>query len=75
MNRRLLFAALAVALLSACAGLPETTTPAPPRASPSVGPGDSGAITVAERYLSEADGSDELDSLATWPRPEGGTWL
>lgn len=75
MNPRLPLAALAIALLPACAGLPETTTTIPSGASPATGPGDSGAFTVAERYLSEADGSDELDSLATWPRPEGGTWL
>ncbi len=30
---------------------------------------------VTERYVSPAHAGMELDSLATWPSPDGGTWL
>jgi len=33
------------------------------------------ATTVEEAWISPADAGDELDSLATWPSPDGRLWL
>jgi len=68
MRIALLFAA---ALLAGCT----TTSPRPtaPEATASVAVADRPEIVEAWRSSAHAD--DELDSLATWPTPEGSTWL
>lgn len=72
------FAPLAAALLLAsCATTPPA--PSPPSATPpSAAPATARAtpvVTVAERYVSPEQPVEELDSLATWPAPDGSTWL
>ena len=70
MRIALLFAA---ALLAGC-----TTTPAPPTASTVQAPPAAAAPdrpVVTEAWRSAAHPQDEFDSLATWPTPDGGTWL
>ena len=68
----LLPAFLACAVLAGCARQPVrspasgTTVPPSPPVSEAV---------VPERYVSPPLAGDELDSLATWPTPEGGLWL
>lgn len=42
---------------------------------PRVGAGDARAITVPERYVSDAWPGEELDSLAVWRHPDGAAWL
>ena len=68
MKLRFVSAALAAALLSACA-----TAPRPPSPPPSVAPPE--PVTVVESYVSAETLTDELDSLATWPTEDGKTWL
>lgn len=71
MNSRLVAAALTALLLSACAMTRPVTesearfTYAAPAALP----------VVPERFVSAESPQDELDSLATWPAPDGSTWL
>ena len=71
MNPRILTAALATLVLSAC------VTTAPPRDAASAIAADPRpqAVTVTERYASDERAQDELDSLATWPTEDGRTWL
>jgi 3-phytase len=61
-------AALGLALLAACSTAPAPRAPAPAAAPPDV-------VTVRERYVSVETPADELDSLATWPTADGGTWV
>lgn len=74
MNPRLLTAALIAALLTACATTAtDAVVPAvAANASARTGPEP---LTVAERYASDENAQDELDSLATWPTEDGRTWL
>jgi len=65
-------AALAAALLAACAG-PQGARSGPPPSDPPAAPAR--APTVPERYVSAELPAEELDSLATWPTPGGGLWL
>lgn len=52
---------------------PAPTPPIPTAALPALQGVD--ITTVAERYVSAESPADELDSLATWPTTDGGTWL
>ena len=61
---------LAALLLAACAS---PRAPVAPPAPPATPPAD--AVTVPERYVTRDNPEDELDSLATWPVEDGGTWL
>ncbi|MGO1071799.1 phytase [Lysobacter sp. CA199] len=70
MNSRLVAAALASLLLSACVTRPVVDTA--PRIV-SAGPAD--LRVVPERFVSKPSPQDELDSLATWPGEDGSTWL
>lgn len=71
---------LALALTFALAGC-ATTADVPHRPAAQVEPAPvpgaptPAAITVSERYVSAPSPAEELDSLATWPSPDGGTWL
>lgn len=67
---RLPFPLLAALLLAACA----TPRPAPLPAEATVPP-PAGIATVPERYVTRENLDEELDSLATWPGEDGGTWL
>jgi len=71
MNSRLLAAALTTLLLSSCA-LTRPTLESEARFT-SVAP--AGLRIVPERFVSAESPQDELDSLATWPTPDGSTWL
>ena len=69
---RLLALSLAL-LLSACAG-PATRpdiAPAPLRGAPKSVP----VISVAEAFMTPPMVEHEIDSVAAWNTPEGGTWL
>lgn len=64
--------ALACALaLSACATHGTRTIPPQPTPNDASAP----ARVVPERFVAQDDPADELDSLATWPSPDGATWL
>lgn len=63
--------ALSLATLAAC-----TTHAIAPAASASQAASPAVAVaTVVERYVSEENAVDELDSLATWVTEDGRTWL
>lgn len=47
----------------------------PPDRAPLHPAGRSQAVAVPEAYVSPAHEGEELDSLATWPAPDGATWL
>ncbi|GAB3377970.1 NHL repeat-containing protein [Lysobacter fragariae] len=68
MSPRFLTAAALAALLTACATAPRPTTPPPVAPAPQL-------RTVVESYVSAETPAEELDSLATWPTPDGKTWL
>lgn len=70
MNSRLVTVLLAAVLLSACASGSVREPEPRPR-----GDGPPGLRVVPERFVSEPSPQDELDSLATWPAPDGATWL
>ena len=59
-------------VLAACA---TPRPPASPVASNPSGPPPAGAVTVPERYVTQDNPDDELDSLATWPVEDGAVWL
>ncbi|HET8819322.1 MAG TPA: phytase, partial [Xanthomonadaceae bacterium] len=62
----------AAAALSGCASqsaLAPVAVVAGPPARPAIG------TIVPERYVSPSLAGEELDSLATWPTPDGGLWL
>jgi 3-phytase len=65
---RLALPFLAALLLAACA------TSRPPAAAPPA-PLAADVAIVPERYVTLENPADELDSLATWPTEDGGTWL
>ena len=68
---RLTLSLTAVLLVAACASIPAPTpAPSAPAASVPASP-----VTVAEQYVTLENPEDELDSLATWPTEDGGTWL
>ncbi|MGY1408640.1 MULTISPECIES: phytase [unclassified Luteimonas] len=67
---RLALPFMAALLLAACATPHAPVMPAGPSAAP---PAD--VATVPERYITLDNPDDELDSLATWPTEDGGTWL
>jgi 3-phytase len=69
--RRLACAAFAAVVLAACA-VPGGRSDPPPTRAPVAAVQ---APTVPERYVSADLHGEELDSLATWPTPEGGLWL
>jgi 3-phytase len=74
---RPLAGACAALLLAACATAPrEAEPPAPPAPTPAADvPFAPVAKTVPEAWESAKTPAEELDSLATWPTPDGGTWL
>lgn len=64
---------IAAALMAGC-----TTAPTRPIAStsePTAVIATTDRPVIVESWRSSAHADDELDSLATWPTPEGGTWL
>lgn len=69
MFRRLGVALVLTTLLAAC-----TTTP-PTKPSPPPGGDGVAATVVAEAFVTALSPVDNIDSIATWTSPEGGTWL
>lgn len=69
---RLPFPLLAAVLLTACATPRNQSSPAPDVAPAAAA---AGVASVPERYVTHENPDDELDSLATWPTEDGGTWL
>lgn len=63
---------LAALVLAACA---TPRPPATPAASGAALARPAEAVTVPERYVSQENPDDELDSLATWPTEDGAVWL
>lgn len=74
---RPLAGACAALLLAACATAPRVPAPAPPVAAAATDDGTAApdVRVVPEAWESEAIPAEELDSLATWTTPDGGTWL
>ena len=73
---RPLAGACAALLLAACATAP--LAPAPTAPAPAVAVGNPLAppdLVVPEAWESATTPAEELDSLATWTTPDGGTWL
>jgi 3-phytase len=62
--------ALALLGLAGCATVPAPTRHAPQDTVPAAD-----ATLVTESYVSEENPADELDSLAAWPRDDGGLWV
>ena len=69
---RLALPALAL-LATACASGPAGQRDPSSRAMPRVFGAE--AVSMQERWTSPASPADEIDSLAAWRRPDGGTWL
>ncbi len=63
-------AALALACLAGCATVPEPSSQSAQMATPAAD-----ATLVTEAYVSEEHPADELDSLAAWPKDDGGLWV
>ncbi|MDR6991545.1 phytase [Luteimonas sp. 3794] len=63
----------AAALLAGCTAAPQRPTH-PSGDATSEGATAEQAV-IAEAWRSSAHADDEFDSLATWPTPDGGTWL
>lgn len=61
---------LVLGLAGCTAQAPKPTPPAPPRAG-----ADIAATEVAEAFVTALTPVDNIDSIATWITPEGGTWL
>ena len=75
MLKRLLIALSCLALLAGCATAP-VPAPRDPESPVKAAPqGISDAVVVTESYISEANTTDELDSLAIWPNEQGGAWI
>jgi 3-phytase len=76
---RPLAGACAALLLAACATAPRPATVAAPSAPAAAAPAarsEAPAIhAVPEAWESAQTPAEELDSLATWTTPDGGTWL
>src|SRR5690348_17070363 len=74
---RPLAGACAALLLAACATAPrETTAPATPAVAPAAEATFAPVPkSVPEAWESAKTPAEELDSLATWTTPDGGTWL
>ena len=71
---------IALACLALVASCATTVTPAPGARDPespikTAPQAIKDALVVAERYISPANPADELDSLAVWSNPQGGTWV
>ena len=64
-----LVGAACLALLSACATAPSAVSPPSGAATPAVD------AVIAEAWISTETPSEELDSLAVWPAPDGRTLL
>lgn len=79
MTIRALAPLAAALLLASCATTPPSPSPPAPAAqsTPAAAPAPRGSAvaSVAERYVSAEQPAEELDSLATWPAPDGRTWL
>ena len=78
MTIRLLAGACAALLLVSCATVPGTApvaTTAPGPVAPAEAPATASPLLVAEAWESAPTPAEELDSLATWTLPDGGTWL
>lgn len=72
MPKRPLFAASAAFLLAACSVSPVRDRPAP-ATIPAV---DTPQVrSIEEAWVSTATPAEELDSLASWTTPDGGTWV
>jgi 3-phytase len=69
MIRRLVAIALSV-VLAACAGRPPREAPAADVTGDGIA-----ATAVAEAFVTALSPVDNIDSIATWITPEGGTWL
>jgi 3-phytase len=69
MLKALLLCGLAAALAACSTVAPQSTRPAGAAVA------GAHAVTVPERYVSVNSPGDEFDSLATWPAPDGHTWL
>ena len=69
---RLALPLFAAVLLAACASSGPSRDPSRPHPS---GQPDTGAVAVAETWITPERREDELDSLATWPAEDGRTWL
>ncbi|HTM70871.1 MAG TPA: phytase, partial [Luteimonas sp.] len=73
---RPLAGACAALLLAACATAPLAPAPtAPAPAAAAEAPAAPRDIVVPEAWESAMTPAEELDSLATWTTPDGGTWL
>lgn len=75
MTSRLLAIACITLLLGACATSAPRNPQTPGVAAAAPSRHAVGLHAIAERYVSEPYPEAELDSLATWPTPDGGTWL
>ncbi|WP_460812468.1 NHL repeat-containing protein [Luteimonas pelagia] len=66
---------LAALIAAGCATRPVAESGAPPDASaPGAATAARDSVALPERFVS-GDTPGELDSLATWPTPEGGLWV
>lgn len=71
MSNRLFPALVVAALAAGCASTPPVVPPSPPATAST----PDGLPVVVERFVTAALPGAELDSLATWPTPDGATWL
>ncbi len=77
MNSRLTTAATLLALLAlaACSSGPLTRESSGSSRNAMPMAGTHPTLNIPETFVSDAVEGEELDSLATWPTPDGGTWL
>ena len=74
MRSTLLLAAILAALTGCATSRPTTRIASPETPAVDTVAPVTGAV-VAERFVSEADAADELDSAATWTTEDGRTWV
>ena len=75
MLKALLACVFSLSLLACSTAGPPPSSSAGTRASQSPSADDGRIEVVPERYVSQSEADVELDSLATWPTPDGHTWL
>ncbi|WP_170218528.1 phytase [Marilutibacter aestuarii] len=77
MNSRLTTAATLLALLAlaACSTAPVTRESSGSSRNAMPMAGTHPTLNIPETFVSDVLEGEELDSLATWPTPDGGTWL
>lgn len=73
-TRTLLGSLLLTTCLSACSGMPSLPTLGSADTDPPL-PAYAGLVTLSERYLTERDPEDNVDSVAAWHGPGGEHWL